>query len=182
MNTFRSTFRAAAASVLLTTAALAQTTGVAGINDFTINGSTPGSASCTNMCFPTPVNLNLDVSTVNGNFVIYLFSFCPCVPCVWPWGTNSCSPSIPMTACGSTTNQSFDLLLAATCGTQIIGTGIAVGGVASMTFSVPAMTGLPCTNLRTGLQAVVLDWCGVGSAGTALNGPFVLTQGYSVDF
>jgi hypothetical protein len=125
--------------------------------------------------------LNLDVSTANGNLAIFLFSFCNCLPCQWAWPTNACSPAIPLSGCGGSTNQSFDLFLQPFCATQVIGFAAAVGGVASMPFPVPGFPLPPCTNLRSGFQAIVLDSCGVGG-GSALGGPFVLTNAYSVDF
>lgn len=167
-------------SPLLAAALAAQTTGTPGINDLTVNNFGSGTASCQTTCFPTPNVLSLDVSTATGNVVVFVFSFCVCGPCQWPWPSNACTPAIPISTC-TNTNQSFDLFLAPFCATQVVGTAFAVGGVATLPFPVPLMPLAACTNLRTSFQAIVIDPCGVGG-GSALGGPFVLTQAINVHF
>ena len=61
--------------------ALAQTTGVPGINDYTINTFTSGSQSCTQLCIPTPATITMSVNTTPGAFVIIYWTDCPCRGC-----------------------------------------------------------------------------------------------------
>jgi hypothetical protein len=165
--------------------ARAQTTGVAGRNDYTINGSTPGSTSCPLLCFPSPATLNLWVTTVPGNPVIVIWNGCPCRPCVTPWPPNGCVPPIPPATfppCSSTTNQSIDMLIAAPCPILFSAFLLAnSAGLASMTLTIPLLSTPPCTMPPISTQAVVIDPCGVGGP-PAGPGPFVLTQAYSVRF
>lgn len=165
---------------LLLAVATAQTTGVVGINDYTLNALGSGTTSCTVQCFPTPVAINLQVTTANGNLVFFLFTFCPCMPCTMGWSPNACTPAIPPTACGGTTNQSIDLLAPNTaCPLFVLGSAIAVGGVASSTWSLPPL-GPPCASARGSTQALIIDPCGVGNS--AFPGPFVLSQAYDLQF
>src|SRR5687768_16435950 len=91
--------------------AVAQTTGVNGINNYTIAPGCSGTQSCTSCCFTTPVPLVCTVSTAPGRAVIFYFSFCPCLTCFMPGPANPCVPTIPATACGSSTNQAFEIVL-----------------------------------------------------------------------
>lgn len=157
--------------------ALAQVTGVPGINDYTVNGLTSGSVSCTTQCNATPVNLNLAVSTAPGNIVIFAFSFCPCFAgftCELP---NACLPAIPSTACGSSTNQSLDIQLG--CVTTFFA-GVAGTAGATMTLSIPSLGTIPPCSVQLATQAIVIDPCGLGLS--FLPGPFVLTQAYDLLF
>jgi hypothetical protein len=169
--------RTALASFAMTTFALAQTTGVPGINDYTVNGLTSGSMSCTTQCNATPVNLNLAVSTVPGNIVIFAFSFCPCFSGFACAGPNACLPAIPTTACGASTNQSLDIQLG--CVTTFFA-GVAGTAGATMTLSIPSLGAIPPCSVQLATQAIVIDTCGVGLS--FLPGPFVLTQAYDLLF
>jgi hypothetical protein len=168
-------------AITATTAlALGQTTGVTGINDYTINGSAcSGSPSCTSCCFSTPVTLNCNVATAPGNAAIFFWSFCPCTAGFICGPVNSCVPAIPSTACGSTTNQSFDVLLGCVNFTVIAFSNTA--GIANLTLNIPNLgPAPPCSIGPLATQVVVIDTCGLGVTG--FPGPFVLTQGYSVSF
>ncbi len=172
-------------SVLLSAAlATAQTTGVPGMNDYTVNGLGSGTTSCTTMCFPNGgLTLNLQVSAPPGAFAIVLFSLCPCTTCSLPGPTNSCFPTIPNTACGGTTNQSLDLNMTAACGivfSAVMAPNSAGTPGLSMPLTIPAFTGLPCTNAVLATQAAVIDPCGAGLFGVP--GPFVMTQSYTLNF
>lgn len=183
----RNPFAAFAATLTFAAAAAAQTTGVAGINDYTINGSVPGSQSCTSLCLPSPTVLTMSVNTIPGTAVIVVWTDCPCRGCAIPWPANSCAPSIPngiIPAC-LTTNQSIDFFPVPGCSILFQATLIAnAAGVASMTVTVPPLSAgtVPCgPNTRLTSQAVVIAPCGVG--GLPLGpGPFVLSQAYDVGF
>ncbi|MFY9344210.1 MAG: hypothetical protein WAT39_17090 [Planctomycetota bacterium] len=168
--------------LLLSTAApfaAAQTTGIANKNDYTINALTPGSVSCTTLCFQTPVALNCSVSTAAGNPVIFAWSFCPCFAGFTCEAPNTCVPAIPATACAATTNQSFDLQLG--CVLSLFA-GVSTAGAigSSMTLNIPNIgPAAPCS-VQLATQAVVLDTCGLGLS--FLPGPLVLTQAYNVLF
>lgn len=176
----RTMLRCLLPATLLLAMATGQTTGVVGKNDHTVNNLTSGSTSCTTLCFPTPVTLTHRVSTTTGNFVIFLFSFCPCVPCSMAFSPNACVPPIPMTACGLTTNQSVDLLFPNTaCPLFTLGSAFSIGGIAQISWNVPFL-GPPCVSGRGSTQALIFDPCGVGNS--AFPGPFVLTQAYTLNF
>lgn len=166
----------------LAAASIAQTTGVPGINDLEVNGFGSGATSCATTCFPNGnVTLNYTANVPAGAFVIVLFTFCPCATCQLPGPTNSCLPAIPNTACGFTTNQSFDLDLNAACG-PLLALPMAVNsaGVMGLSMPIPGFTGLPCTNAVLTAQAIVVDPCGLGLF--ALPGPFVFTQAITTWF
>ncbi len=177
------TLRSATAFLLTAAAALAQTTGVPGMNDLTVNTMGSGTTSCTTFCFPNGgLTLNFQVSAPPGASAIALFSFCPCTTCTLPGPTNSCFPTIPSTACGSSTNQSLDLDITAACGGLISVPMTNTAGVVglSMSLNIPTFLGLPCTNATLAVQAVVIDPCGQGLFG--VTGPFVMTQAYTLQF
>jgi hypothetical protein len=162
--------------------AVAQTTGVPGINHYTIMGGGAicnGSPSCTTCCFFTPVTLACNVSTAPGNLVVILWSFCPCTAGFLCGPINACVPAIPNTACTSTTNQSFDLALGCVM-TTFVGVANTTGN-ATVNISFPTLgPAAPCSIGPLGTQAVVLDPCGLGV--TIFPGPFVATQAYDVSF
>jgi hypothetical protein len=164
---------------LLLSIAGAQTTGVPGTNDYTLNALGSGTTSCTFLCFPTPVTLSMQAWTPTGNFVFFLFSFCPCFGCSQNWSPNACVPAIPPTACGSTTNQSVDILPQPGCPLFVVGSAISVGGVATFNWVLPPL-GPPCASARGSTQALIFSPCGVGSS--AFPGPFVLSQAYNLAF
>lgn len=175
--------RSTAAFLLTAAAAVAQTTGVPGMNDLTVNSLGSGSTSCTTLCFPNGgLTLNLNVSAPPGAFAIALFGLCPCTTCTLPGPTNSCFPTIPNTACGASTNQSLDIDMTAACG--IVASFVMVNSTGtlgtSMSLNIPAFTGLPCTNATLSVQAAVIDPCGMGLLG--VTGPFVMTQSYTLTF
>ncbi len=173
------------ASLLLTAAPLlAQTTGVAGINDYTVNGSTPGSTSCASLCFPNGnLPLTFAVNTVPGNPVLVVVTDCPCRGCITPWFNNTCSPAIPPASfplCAGT-NQSLDLFLGPGCNVIFLAWMTAnAAGQASMTVNVPPFTTPPCSQVFA-TQAIVIDACGTGGPTTG-PGPFVITQAYTLVF
>ncbi len=159
----------------------AQTTGVVGINDYTINGLGSGSTSCTTLCFPGGgLTLTLAASAPVGSIVLVLFNFCPCLVCSLGGPTNACLPPIPATACGGS-NQSLDMSLAAGCGIAFSAViTVNSAGVLALSLPIPSFTGPPCTNATLSTQAVVIDPCGLGLF--AVPGPFVLTQSYTLTF
>lgn len=171
--------------LLMALTARAQVTGVAGINDYTINGSIPGSTSCNNICLPPPVTVVMQVSTVPNTAVFFIWNPCPCRACVTPWTLNSCLPVIPLATippCSGTTNQSLDMLLSPNC--PIIWSGLAISsaaGIATISIPIPPLTTLPCAGPRFSTQAVVVNTCGTGGP-PAGPGPFVLTQAYNLVF
>jgi len=170
--------RTSLVSLTLAVPVLAQTAGVVGINDYTINSLGSLSTSCTTQCYATPINLGLNVSTAPGNFVMFLWSFCPCFGGFVCGAPNPCLPSIPFTACGSTTNQSLDLQLG--CVLMTFGPVQAnTAGNASLILPIPLLGLSPCS-FPLATQAVILDLCGVGLP--ILPGPFVFSQSYDVLF
>jgi hypothetical protein len=171
-------------TALLASPAPAQTTGVAGINDYTINGLTAGSTSCPNLCFPAPTVLTLSVSTAPGNPVMMFFTPCACRVCSVAWFANGCLPLIPPALtppCNGTTNQSLDMALSIGCPIVYSAFLIAdAAGIANLTLSVPTFGTAPCAATFS-TQAVVFDVCGTGGNPVG-PGPFVLTQAYTVNF
>ncbi len=164
------------------TVGVAQTTGVPGINDLTVNGFGSGQTSCATTCFANGnLVLNYTVSAPFGAPVLIAFNLCPCAPCTLPGPANFCAPPIPLTAC-ALSNQSFDLSLNAACGpltllptTPILGTTLS-----SLSIAVPPIPGAPCLNLALSAQAVIIDPCGAGLF--AAPGPFVLSQAITTWF
>lgn len=167
------------ASLAIAALGRAQTTGVPGINDYTINSPTcSGSPSCQTCCFATPVTLSCNVSTAPGNVAVIVWSFCPCSAGFMCGGTNACVPAIPTTACGNTTNTSYDLILGCVSSTFVV---VANGsGNATLSLPIPSIGPAPPCSVTLSSQAVVIDPCGLGVA--LFPGPFVTTQAYSVNF
>lgn len=167
--------------LLLGTSLVAQTTGVPGINDLTVNGFGSGATSCATICYANGnVTLNYTASVPTGAFVLVFFTFCPCNVCTLPGPSNTCSPAIPATACGGS-NQSLDLDLNAACGPLLsLPMSINTAGVFGLSISIPPFTGLPCSNAVLTAQAVVIDPCGSGLF--AVPGPFVFTQAITTLF
>ena len=167
--------------VLLTaSAAIAQTTGVPGLNDLTVNLLGSGSTSCSPFCFPGGnVTINLDLSAPAGSSAFLLLSFCRCLPCQLTGPTNSCLPPIPLTACGGS-NQSLDLDMSLPCGiAAVVPFALTTAGTLSLQVPIPPIVGFPCSTALS-VQAVVIDTCGLGLF--AMPGPFVLSQSYSLLF
>jgi len=170
--------RIALTSFFTAALAVAQTTGVNGINNYTIAPGCSGAMSCTSCCFVTPVPLVCNVSTAPGNAVIFYYSFCPCSTCFIPGPTNLCVPGIPSTACGSTTNQAFEIVLG--CVSSTVFTIANSAGIATFTLNVPFLGPAPPCSINLSTQAIIIDPCGMGVSGTP--GPFVLSQAYSLNF
>jgi hypothetical protein len=168
-------------SCLLAGTAVAQTTGVPGINDLTLNGLFSGLTSCATTCFPNGnVTLTYTVSVAPGAIPFVLFNLCPCQPCSLTAPPNFCAPPIPATACGGS-NQSFDLDLNAACGPIVLlPVGPTTTGVVGVSITVPPIPGPPCTNLALTAQAMILDLCGAGL--TVAPGPFVFSQAITAWF
>ena len=169
------------ALILAICPALAQTTGVVGINDLTINSLGSGTTSCASFCFPNGgVTLNMMVTSPPGSFAIALFNFCPCQVCSLPGPSNTCVPAIPATACGPS-NQSLDLDLTAACGLSVIMVmPPSTAGTPFLSVPIPTLPGPPCATASLTVQAVVLDPCGLGLF--ALPGPLVMTQAITLLF
>ena len=162
--------------------ALAQTTGVVGINDYTINSLGSGGTSCVSLCFPNGnVTLNLALTAPLGTIAIAFFNFCPCLSCQLPGPSNACLPPIPNTACGLT-NQSFDMDLSPPCGIPVNFTMLASSaGFYSASVAIPPLPGTPCSGVyQLSTQAIVFNTCGLGVY--AVPGPFVLSQSYTLNF
>ena len=85
---------AALALALFAAPATAQTTGMPGMNDYTVNGALSGATSCITPVVPLFVPLTFTVSTLPGFPVAILFNFCP-----GPLGGPSClagfAPFVP---------------------------------------------------------------------------------------
>ncbi|MEO6597766.1 MAG: hypothetical protein ABIP94_23725 [Planctomycetota bacterium] len=169
------------ATPLLAFPALAQVTGVPGINDLTVNGLGSGGTSCVPLCFPNGnLTLNLAVSAPPGAIILVFANFCPCLTCQLPGPSNPCVPAIPATACGGS-NQSFDMDLSAGCGLSFSAVmTVNSTGVLGLSLPIPPLPGPPCTVATLSTQAVVIDPCGLGLF--AVPGPFVLTQAFTLLF
>ena len=170
------------AALLAITPVFAQTTGVPGMNDYTINSLGSGSTSCTSLCFPNGnVTLALNISAPVGSVCVAVFNFCPCTTCWLPAPPNACVPVIPPTACGGS-NQSADINLTAACGVALSLVMVTnTAGTIGATLTIPPLPGPPCGVISLSTQAVVIDPCGVGVP-PPFGGPFVLTQAYTLNF
>jgi hypothetical protein len=168
-------------SCLLAGSAAAQTTGVPGINDLTLNSIGSGATSCVTQCFPNGnVTLTYMVSVAPGAIPFVMFNFCPCLPCSLTAPSNFCSPTIPPTACFGS-NQSLDLDLNAACGPVLfLPVGPTTTGVVGVSITVPPIPGPPCSNVALTAQAIILDLCGAGL--TVAPGPFVFSQAITAWF
>lgn len=168
-------------SCLLSGSAVAQTTGVPGINDLTLNftfGS--GMTSCATTCFPNGnVVLTYTVSVGTGAIPFLMLNLCPCQPCSLTAPLNFCAPTIPATACGGS-NQSLDLDVSAACPILFLPVGPTTTGVVGVSITVPPIPGPPCTNMALSAQALILDLCGAGL--TVAPGPFVFSQAITTWF
>ena len=119
-------------------AALAQTPGVAGVNDYwvTPNG-TPGGSSCKPLTLVTPLTMNLNFSCAAGTPFVVAFATCPCVPCwnVPAMGTSTCLPP-PSSACPGS-NQFLEVGVIAPCSIFFIGGVANAAGFANIPIPVP---------------------------------------------
>ena len=162
--------------------ALSQTTGVVGINDYTINGQGSGGTSCVSLCFPNGnLVLNLSLSAPLGTIAIAFMNLCPCLPCQLPAPGNACLPPIPLTACGLS-NQSWDMDLSPPCGIPFSVTMVATSaGLYQAAVPIPTLPGPPCSGVwQLSTQAIVFNGCGLGLF--AVPGPFVVSQAFTVNF
>jgi hypothetical protein len=180
-----------AAVVLAALPLRSQTTGIPGLNDYTITcvgcspapsgcwssgvgggtGGVSGSTSCTPLYFNLSAGgtFTLSVSTTPGATVWIFTNPCLCTPCFAPL-TPICG--IPFTSCGGITNESVDLNLGFGCPLTQIFMGVAGGGgVFSATVTMPPLPPFVCLQLST--QAAV-------SSPFACVGPVIVTQAYDV--
>src|SRR5262249_2236728 len=160
--------------------AVAQTTGVPGINDYTINSLGSGSTSCTSLCFPNGnVTLGLNVSAPVGSFIVALFNFCPCLACSLPAPPNTCLPPIPPAAWGGSTRPAAPPPPSA--GGSALSRVMATNAAATArgVLTTPPLPGPPCSVIQLSTQAVVINPCGLGVP-PGFGGPFVLTQAYAL--
>lgn len=148
-------------SLGLASRADAQTTGVPCINDYTIVdpaglGGVSGSTSCTPLAFPGggPVTLSISGSST-AVLCLVLVKGTPCSP-----GTLCLPPSfcpIPFSACGGTTNLSYDLTLPVPT-PAFVCPMVPVPGAPCTTCIIPVP--LP-PSITFSTQAVILDFtCG----------------------
>lgn len=139
------------------------TTGVPTINDYTLNGMTSGSSSCTLLSpFPSGPAV-LKVSTAPGAPVVFMFNLgCPCKTCFFPWAPATCP--MPPLLCATFTNQAFELTNFPGCTLLSAGVFAGASGSATLTVIVPPM-------IRFSTQAVLLHPCNAG---------LVFTQAYDV--
>lgn len=145
---------------LLSSPSLAQTTGIPGINDFTVNGFVSGSTSCT-LVVQVGQPITFNINTVPGALSVIVLNTCPCAAGLLPLAPIGCQ--------GALLNQSIDLDIfgwtGALCLTlQFPGTANTAGNFG---FTMP-----PCPNpFRFSAQGVILI------PGCA---PFVMTQAYDI--
>ena len=127
------------AILLLASVAGAQTTGIPGFNDYTLNGAVSGSTSCTGLTFATPLTLDMQVSTVASTSVFLLFNPAPCSPA-----------ALALPTCqGSTLDLTFP-------GITAIGPMLSdSAGIATMSVAIPALA----TAITFSTQAVMFP-CG----------------------
>ena len=76
----RTSLSLAAALLVVALPIHAQTTGIPGFNDYTINALGSGSTSCTSLTFITPLTLTFQVSGAPVTPVMIYLSFAPCIP------------------------------------------------------------------------------------------------------
>lgn len=176
--------------VLLATVCGAQTTGIPGLNNFTMTcagcgtggyvscfgagnfggpGGVSGSTSCTPLYFDVAAGgtFTLMVTTLPGATVQFFYNSCPCSLCNVPL-----SPicGLPLTSCGFTTNQSVDLNLG--CGVTLLGSGsVNTAGFFGLSITVPPLP--PSTCITLSIQAAIFG-------GPACSGPVIVTQAYRV--
>ncbi len=144
---------AAFALALLVTPASAQTTGILGLNDFTVNGSFPGSTSCGTVITSSPLTFFTAGSPTSSACALFLD------PCGCSSGTLAFSSS-----CHSLGFTSFDLGM---CPIVTVPMTPAGPPGAYVLGPIPVPPGL-----RFGAQSVLLD--------SSCVVPFLFTQAYSV--
>ena len=148
-------------------APLAQTTGVPGYNDLTVNGLGSATTSCTDLSVP-PGLVTFNVSTAPNVPTVFLFTvFCDCYPCFFARPPSEATCPIPYTACAGTTNQSIDLLLGY-CPVLSATVISDAAGDATLTLLVPP-------GFSVGVQAASVHPCQATSPF-----PILLTQAFTV--
>ena len=165
----RAALLGAAPLVAAPAAAPAQTTGVPGLSDYTVNGIGSGGTSCRSLVL-APGRAGFAVRTAApGQVVVLAFSALPCAPASLCLAGSPCP--LPATACGGTTSQSVDLGLDALILAVRVTTPSGGGGQAQLQLNLPP-------GLHFSTQAAVLDpACGTSLLGFA---PVLLTQAYDV--
>ena len=133
----------------------AQTTGTPGFNDYTVNGISSASTSCTTATIPFATPISFSVSTCPFSPVFLLFSPCACSPGFL---------TLPPVRCqGLVFSQSLDLQMSSTCSLSVIA-GIA-DAAGNFTLTLPS-----CPSGATFATQAVTRCCA----------PFLLTQAYDV--
>lgn len=149
----------------------AQTTGVPGYNDYTVNTLGSGATSCHSVSIPGGGPTLFEVSTpMPGMPVIQLFSLCPCTPCWAPLPESPCP--LPYTACGvpgTVSNQSWDIDLICYIGNAAGVSG--AGGIYSQILNLPP-------GIVFSTQAAVIDFTGL----TCVSAPpsWILSQSHEI--
>jgi hypothetical protein len=178
------------AAVLLANGLMGQTTGIPGLNDFTVTcagcgtgsfpacwgpgpsggtGGVSGSTSCTTLYFDVSAGgtFTLAVTALPGSTVTIFNNPCACSPCFLPLPPIC---GIPFTSCGNTTNLSVDLNLS--CGINILFSGGAnTAGIYANTITIPPLP--PGTCIQMGIQAAI-------SGSISCAGPFIVSQAYTL--
>ena len=152
------------------TSTSAQTTGFAGINDYTVDGIGAGSTSSWVVAVASGSDVKFNVHTEPGAPVLFAFSPCLSTPGAVCAGFSTCT-FLPATACGGTANQSIDLNLG--CGLSNVVEVADATGNASIAVPLPASA----AGLTFSTQAYILPPDGP-CPGTVL--PGLLTQAYDV--
>ena len=142
--------------LLLASAVSAQTTGVVGVNDYTINNAISGSTSC-NKVLLGGLPITFKITAAANSSVVLLFSLCPCSSNFFAMGTS----------CALT--QTLDLNL--TCPLFTFNSVTGAGG--TMLFVVPPFVCAPPGTFLFSTQGVVFD-------SSCFPWPFRLTQAYDV--
>lgn len=159
---------ALATTTLISSAEAQGTTGVPGLNDYTIAGMFSGSSSCGFLPgFPGGSVQPHTISTTPNTQVAWLFTLSPnclCRPCFFPFPNQGACPPPPNTAC-PTTNQSLDIVLG--CGI------IAVSGISDAAGFATLNVTMPPPGFAYGTQAVAFQSCATPPF------PFLLTQAYA---
>jgi len=152
-------------AALTLTAAAQGTTGVAGVNDYTVGGMIPGSSSCT-LLFPVPAGPTVfSINTAPGAPVVFFFNLnCPCKACLFPWVPATCG--MPPLTCFTPSNQAFELdTSSGICTLLSAATTANAAGNASITINLPP-------TIRFSTQGVLLHPCDASN--------LIFTQAYNV--
>ena len=164
LATRRALLAISAAACLAAAPSAQGTTGVAGINDYTVNGSTAGSSSCAFVTVPAGLT-KFNVDTSPGLRVVFLFNVnCPCRPCLLPWPPTACP--LPLTTLCPFTNQAFELDPSGASCLFLSGAATSnAAGQATLAFPVPPL-------IRFSTQAIMINPCDPGN--------LLFTQAYQI--